>query len=429
MPAKMETIEKNKVKVEMTILPEQIEKGLDYSYNKNKKSFKINGFRPGKVPRKMVEQFYGVEVLFEDAINYVYPEAITSAIKEFNLEPVSDPEVSVKEATREQFVLTAEFFVKPEVTLGDYKGLEIKEISKEVTDEDVENELKRVAEMNSRLVSVEGRTAEKDDTVEIDFEGFVDGEAFEGGKGEGYSLKLGSGQFIPGFEDQLIGTKAGDDVTVKVKFPDDYHAENLKGKDAEFKVHVIEVKMTEIPEINDDFAGDVSEFETLAEYKEDIRKKLAETKERNAEAAMKAEAREKAAANATVDIPECMFDNEVNAIVDRYRMQLQNQGATLEQYLDMMGMKYEDFTAQIRPGAEKNVKEQLVIDEITKAEKIECTDEEYDAKLDEFAKIYFNGNKEELLKRTDAELAKNIRADINFEKTVRFILDNAKMVK
>lgn len=418
MAVKQEVIDKNLIKLTYEADADKVEEGLSYSYNKNKKNFNVHGFRPGKAPRKIVEQYYGAEVLFGDAEEYIITDLYYGSIPELGIQPVSYPQnVKVTKMDKDGMEFSLEVYTKPEVTLGQYKNLEITEVPSALTDEEVENAVKSEAEKNARLVTVEDRAAENGDTVNIDFEGFVDGTAFEGGKGENFKLKLGSGQFIPGFEDQLVGANTGDDVTVNVKFPEDYHAEELKGKDAEFKVKVHEIQKQEIPEINDEFASDVSEFDTLAEYKADLAKKLAENKEKSAKAAMTEEALKTAIDNAEIDVPACMIDAEIESEVKRTENQIRMYGMNLEQYFQYMGTTLEQYRENIRPQAELNIRRDLVLEAVAAAEEITVSEEELEKEFEQAA---------EYLKKTVdevKEMFKNRRGDIENEVKQRKAVD------
>ncbi|MBE7065452.1 MAG: trigger factor [Ruminococcaceae bacterium] len=425
MKAKFETIDKNLVKIEVEVAPEKFEEGLAYSFKKNAKNFNVKGFRPGKAPRKMVEQVYGEGVLYDDALNYVLPGEYYDAVKELGLEPVDEPKYDILKIGKDELVFTAEVYVKPEVVLGDYKGLEIKNVSADVTDEDIEAELKKVAESNARMVNVEDRTAVLGDTLDIDFKGLLDGEAFEGGTAEGHSLTLGSGQFIPGFEDQLVGAGVGDEINVNVTFPDDYHAEELKGKPVVFEVKVNGIKTRELPEINDDFASDVSEFETLDEYKADLKAKMAEKKATESKQAMENEVIEKATANATIEVPKCMVERKIDTMIERYKnMVAQQVGIPFEQYVSMCGLTIEGMRNDLREGAEKNVRESLVLEAIAKAEDIKATDEQIDAKLAELAEQY-KMSLDELKERVTDTDRDYFGDEIAVELTIAFLLDSA----
>ncbi len=427
MSVNQEVVSTNLLKLTYVADAEKVEAGLAYSFNKNKKNFVVKGFRAGKAPRKIVEQYYGVEVLFGDAEEYIITDMYYSSIEELGIIPVSHPQnVTVTKMDKESMEFSLEVYTKPEVELGEYKNLEITEVSDVLTDEEVDNAIKSEAEKNARMVTVEDRAAEMGDTVNIDFEGFVDGVAFEGGKGEGFKLKLGSGQFIPGFEDQLVGAASDSDVTVNVKFPEDYHAEELKGKDAEFKVKVHEIQKQELPEINDDFASDVSEFDTLEEYKADLSKNLAEKKAENAKAAMTEEALRKAIDNAKVEIPACMVDAEVENEIKKTEQQVSMYGMDFATYCQYMGTTVEEFKERIRPQAELHVKRDLVLEAILKVENFEVSDEEVDKEFTEAAE-YFKKTVEEV-KNMFADRRDAIVEDIKRRKAVELIFDSAVKV-
>ena len=427
MSVNQEVVSTNLLKLTYVADAEKVEAGLAYSFNKNKKNFVVKGFRAGKAPRKIVEQYYGVEVLFGDAEEYIITDMYYSSIEELGIIPVSHPQnVTVTKMDKESMEFSLEVYTKPEVELGEYKNLEITEVSDVLTDEEVDNAIKSEAEKNARMVTVEDRAAEMGDTVNIDFEGFVDGVAFEGGKGEGFKLKLGSGQFIPGFEDQLVGAASDSDVTVNVKFPEDYHAEELKGKDAEFKVKVHEIQKQELPEINDDFASDVSEFDTLEEYKADLSKNLAEKKAENAKAAMTEEALRKAIDNAKVEIPACMVDAEVENEIKKTEQQVSMYGMDFATYCQYMGTTVEEFKERIRPQAELHVKRDLVLEAILKVENFEVSDEEIDKEFAEAAE-YFKKTVEEV-KNMFADRRDAIVEDIKRRKAVELIFDSAVKV-
>lgn len=425
MNVKCENVEKNVVKLELEVAPEVFEEGLQYSFKKNAHRFQVKGFRAGKAPRKIVEQVYGQEVLYEDALNRVLPGEYYKAVDELGIVPVDDPEYDIVQLDKEKLIFTAKVTVMPEVTLGEYKGLEITLVSDEVTDADVEAELTRVAEQNSRLVTVEDRAAQMGDTLDIDFAGYLDGELFDGGSAQGHQLTLGSGQFIPGFEDQLVGAENGSEVTVAVTFPEDYQAENLAGKPVEFKVTVNAIKKKELPEINDDFASDVSEFETLEEYRNSLREKLAEQKKSSAKNAMENEVVEKASANAEVDIPTCMVERQIQAKMQEYDQSLRMQRASLEQYLAMMGQTVEQFKDQMRPGTEKGLKESLVLEAICKAENIGVEDSQIDEEIDQYAKKYRPDDVEGFKATVTEEDRRRLGESLKINNTVRFLLEQA----
>ncbi len=349
MSVQVETLEKNMAKLTVEIEAERLEKALDAAYNKQKKSISMPGFRKGKVPRAMVEKMYGVEVFYEDAANILLQETYPEAYDESGLEIVSQPSIDVVQLEKgKPFIYTAEVAVKPEVTLGKYKGVTVTKIDTSVSDEEVDAEVETQRNNNARTVSVE-RPIENGDTAVIDFEGFVDDVAFEGGKGENYDLEIGSHSFIDTFEDQLVGKVAGDDVEVNVTFPEQYQAEELAGKPAVFKVKIHEVKAKELPELDDEFAQDVSEFDTLAEYKEDVKKKLTERKEADAHRTKEDEAIEKIIDDAKMDIPEAMIDNQVNSMINDFANNMMQQGLSMEQYMQFTGMTMDKFKEQVRP--------------------------------------------------------------------------------
>ncbi len=428
MSAKYEVTEKNKVLITVDVEPEKFEAALNRSFERNRKKFKIRGFRDGKAPRKMVEQVYGIGAFYDGAFQHLVPQEYEAAVKELNIVPVSEPDYSIVEVEgNSKLVFTASVFVKPEVKLGEYKGIEIKRISTDVTDEDVDAELKRLAEEDYRLEPVEGRPAQNGDTVLIDYAGSVDGVAFEGGTAEGQNLELGSGSFIPGFEDQIVGHEVGDEFVVNVTFPEEYHAEELAGKAAEFKVTLHDIKEKIIPEINDDFAAEKSDFETLAEYREDLKKKLAEKKEKEAKSSTENELIAKAAENAEIDIPECMFDNAVENMLENYRRQISNYGIKFEDYLKMTGNDIESVREQIRPNAERQVREQLVLEAIADTENLKATDAQIEERLREMAAMY-KVEYDEMVKNLSDESKEFVASDLKPMLAIDFLVENAKYV-
>lgn len=383
------------------------------------------GFRKGKAPRKMIEQLYGSQIFFEDAANEIIPDAYADAAKESGLDIVSQPKVSIEQLEAgKPFIFAAEVAVRPEVELGEYKGVEVTKADAEVTDADVEEELKKVQDQNSRTVSVEDRAVKDGDMTVIDFEGFIDGEAFEGGKGENYPLTIGSHSFIDTFEEQMIGMNIGEEKELNVTFPEDYHAENLKGKPATFKVTVKEIKEKQLPELDDDFAQDVSDFDTLAEYKDDLKKKIAERKESEAKAKKESEAIEKVVEAAKMDIPQAMIDTQVNRMLEDFAMRLQQQGLSVEQYFQYTGMTADKIMEEMKPEAVKRIKNSLVLEAVAKAENIEVSEEEFEAELQKMADMY----KMEIEKikefMQDAE-AKQMKDDIAIQKAVELIVSSA----
>lgn len=426
MSFKVEQLEeKNMLKLVIEASAEEFEAGLNAAYNKNKNKISVPGFRKGKAPRKMIEQLYGSQIFFEDAANEIIPDAYADAAKESGLDIVSQPKVSIEQLEAgKPFIFAAEVAVRPEVELGEYKGVEVTKADAEVTDADVEEELKKVQDQNSRTVSVEDRAVKDGDMTVIDFEGFIDGEAFEGGKGENYPLTIGSHSFIDTFEEQMIGMNIGEEKELNVTFPEDYHAENLKGKPATFKVTVKEIKEKQLPELDDDFAQDVSDFDTLAEYKDDLKKKIAERKESEAKAKKESEAIEKVVEAAKMDIPQAMIDTQVNRMLEDFAMRLQQQGLSVEQYFQYTGMTADKIMEEMKPEAVKRIKNSLVLEAVAKAENIEVSEEEFEAELQKMADMY----KMEIEKikefMQDAE-AKQMKDDIAIQKAVELIVSSA----
>ena len=416
--------EKNMVKLVIESTAEEFEAGLNKAYNKDKNKISIPGFRKGKAPRKMIEQMYGAEVFYEDAANAIIPEAYATAAEESKLEIVSQPKISVVQLEKgKPFIFAAEVAVKPEVELGTYKGVEVEKADTEVTDADVEEELKKVQEQNSRTVTVEDRAVKDGDMTVIDFEGFVDGVAFEGGKGENYPLTIGSHSFIDNFEEQLIGMNIGEEKEINVTFPEEYHAEELKGKPATFKVSVKEIKEKQLPELDDDFAQDVSDFDTLAEYKEDLKKTISVRKENEAKAKKEDEAIAKIVETSKMDIPEAMINTQVNRMVEDFAQRLQQQGLSIDQYFQYTGMTADKIVEEMKPEAVKRIQTRLVLEAVAKAEDIQVSDEEFDAELQKMADMY----KMELsqIKEFMREFeGKQIRSDIAIQKAVDLIVNS-----
>ncbi|MBO4242249.1 MAG: trigger factor [Clostridiales bacterium] len=422
----MATIEKkenSRVEIALSASKEEFDKALMASYNKNKKRFQVPGFRKGKVPYGLVVQYYGEGVLYEDAIDEIVNKAYPEVIKENDLQVVSRPELDVQEIGEEGMKYTLTVTVKPEVKLGKYEGVEVPYSEREITDESVNEEIERMRKRNSSLEVVEGRAVKEGDTVVIDYEGFKDGVAFEGGKGENYSLKIGSKSFIPGFEDQIIGHNAGEEFSIEVKFPEDYHAEELKGADATFNVKIHNIKEEIVPELDDEFVKDVSEFDTLDELKADIRKNQEEAAKKEAKNAFLNEVVKTVCDNAEVEIPEVMIDNEVENMVNEQAQRMQSQGIQLEMYLQYMGQTIDEYKQSIRGVAQPRVKSNLVLEAISKDLKIEATAEEYDKEMDEMAKAY-NMEKENILKALgdDNEFVKE---NIVSRKTVEYLEEKA----
>ncbi len=424
--ATKEKAEKNMVSFEFKVSAEEFEAAIQKAYKKNVGKINIQGFRKGKAPRAIIERYYGKEVFYEDAVNIVLPDAYDKAIEEQNIEAVAQPEIDVKDISAETgVVFTAKVAVKPEFELGQYKGVKVKKVTHKTTEKEINAELDRLRARNARMVTVEDRAAQKDDTVVIDYEGFTGGVAFDGGKGEGYELTLGSGQFIPGFEDQLIGANAGDDVTVNVTFPTEYHSKDLAGKDAEFKVKVHAIKMQELPELDDEFAKDVSEFDTFAELKEDVTKKLKEANKNRAKQEFENNVLEAVAEATTIDIPQAMIDTNVENSIRDFAMQMQYQGIDLNQYMQMTGMTIDALKAQFLPDAEKKVKMSLILEKVAKVENIEVSDDEVEAEYKNIAEV----NKMKLDDVKKYLKAEDLKENKLVEKTVNFLVDNADTSK
>ncbi|MBP3701398.1 MAG: trigger factor [Lachnospiraceae bacterium] len=389
MSVQVENMEKNLAKLTVEVSAAELEKAIQKAYLKNKNQFNIPGFRKGKVPRTMVEKMYGVAIFYEEAVNSLLPEAYANAVEESGLDIVSRPEIDVTEVQAGKGVtFTATVAVKPAVTLGQYKGVEVAKAEIEVTDEEVMAEIAKEQEKNATTITVEDRAAALNDTVTIDFEGFVDGEAFEGGKGEDYPLTLGSGSFIPGFEEQLVGANTGDEVEVNVTFPEEYHADELKGKAAMFKVTVKEIKAQELPEIDDEFASEVSEFDTLDEYKDSVKKNLETKKVGEAKAKKEDEALKKIIEASEMEIPELMVETQAENMLDEYAQNLQMQGLSIEMYMQYTGMNQQQMLEQMKPQALDRIQARLVLEAIVAAENIEVSDEDMEKELATMADSY-----------------------------------------
>ncbi|MCD7982468.1 MAG: trigger factor [Clostridiales bacterium] len=381
--------EKNKVKLTIEVSAEEFEQAMQDAYKKQKKDISLPGFRKGKVPMNMIEKMYGPDIFYEEAANILIPQAYRDAADESGEDIVSRPSIDVVQIEKgKSFIFTAEVAVKPEVALGKYVGVEVTEIDTQVTDEDVMNEIDRERENNARIVDVEGRSIENGDTAVIDYEGFSDGVAFEGGTAENYSLEIGSGSFIPGFEEQLIGKNEGDQKQVNVTFPETIQAEALAGKDAVFQVKIHEVKTRELPELDDEFAQDVSEFDTVAEYMADVREKIQARKDAEAKSTQQEEALDKIVEDSSMEIPSEMIDMQVENMINQYAQQMAQQGLSLDQYLQIAGITLEELGEQVRPEAEKHIRQDLVLDAIAEAEKIEVSDEDVEAEIENMAKMY-----------------------------------------
>ena len=428
MSVKVETLEKNMAKLTVEVSAEEFEKALQAAYNKNKSKISVPGFRKGKVPRQMVEKLYGPAFFYEDAANMLIPTEYEKAANESGLDIVSRPEIEIVQIEKgKEFIFTAELAVKPEVTLGEYKGVEVAKADVEVSEEEVNLELEKEREKNARTISVEDRAVENGDMIMLDLEGFVNGVAFDGGKGENYPLTIGSGSFIPGFEEQLVGKNIGEEVEVNVTFPEEYQAPELAGCAATFKCKVNEIKVKELPELDDDFAQDVSKFDTLAEYKEDIKAKLAEDKAAAAKRAKEDAVIEKIIENAQMDIPEAMIDTQARQLVDEFAQRIQSQGLSFEQYLQFTGMNLDTALEQMKPNAVKRIQSRLVLEAIVKAENIEVSDEDVKAEITKMAETY-KMDADKLAEMMGEEEKKQIQMDMAIEKAVELVTEAAKEV-
>jgi trigger factor len=426
MSIKVEKTENNnELKLSFTIEAEKFEEAIQKVYAKSAKYFNIPGFRKGKAPYKIVEKQYGAQIFYEDAFNEVVPEIYEKELKENNIIAVSRPDIDITQMEKgKDLIFTAVVQTKPEVKLGKYKGIELKKIEYTVTDEDINHELGHMQERNSRLVNVENRSVESGDTTVIDFEGFVDGVAFEGGKAEGHELVIGSNTFIPGFEDQIIGMNIDEEKDINVKFPEEYFSKDLAGKDAVFKVKLHEIKKKELPKLDDEFAKDVSEFDTLDELKASIKEKLEEQNVSKAKYETEDEAIKAVSENTNIDIPSGMIETEIDNMIREIEQRLSYQGLTLAQYLQMMNKTESDMRKELEEQAKTSVKTKLVLEAIVVAEKIEASEEELKAKIEEMANTY--GNKVEDLEKNES-LKLYIEEAIKSEKAISFIVDNAKI--
>lgn len=427
MSLQVEKLEKNTAKLTIEVPAEQFDKAVKNAFNKNKSKFNIPGFRKGKAPFEMIKKMYGVAVFFEDAANEVIDASYPDAAKESELEIVSRPDIDVVEIGEgKNFVYTAVVAVKPEVTLGEYKGVEVEKAKAEVTDEDVEAEINSVREKNSRLITVEDRGIENGDMVTIDFDGYVDGKRFDGGKGEDYPLTIGSHTFIDTFEDQLIGKKTGEECEVNVTFPAEYHVEDLKNKPALFKVAIKEIQKKELPEINDEFASEVSDFDTLEEYKNDLKEKL--LKEKQTAAATENENRvvDKVVENASMEIPDQMIDEQVNSMINDYARRLESQGISFKQYAEITGMTAEKLGEQMRPNAVKRIQTRLVLEAVVKAENIQASDEAVEAQFDKMAETY-KMEKEKIKEMFGEDQLAMMKEDLAVQEAIDFLVAEAKL--
>lgn len=429
MSVQVEKLEKNMAKLTVEVSAEDFEKAVNTVYNRNKKSINIPGFRKGKAPRVMIEKMYGAGVFFEDAANLLINTEYPKAAQESELDIVSRPTIDIVQIEKgKSFIFTAEVAVKPEVTLGEYKGVEVEVSAADVTEEEVAAELKKEQEKNSRTIDVDDRAVADGDMVTLDFEGFVDGVAFEGGKGTDYPLTIGSNSFIPGFEDQLVGAVIGEEKEVNVTFPEDYQAAELAGKPAVFKCTVKKIEVKELPELDDEFAKDVSEFDTLEEYKADIKKNLEEKKADAAKRAKEDAAVDAAVANATMEIPDAMLDTQVNQMIDDFARRMQSQGLTMDQYLQFTGTTLASLQEQMKPQALKRIQTRLVLEKIAEAEAIEIADEKIDEEIAKMAEMYkMEADKlKEMLGDAEKE---QMKKDMAVQEAVTILAEAAKEVE
>ena len=424
MSLQVEKLEKNMAKLTIEVSADELEKALQNAYKKQKNKISMPGFRKGKVPRQMVEKMYGADVFYEDAANALIPQAYSEAYDECDLQIVSQPEIDITQIEKgKPFIFTALVATRPEVTLGEYNGLEVDKVSTRVTQKEVDAKIQEEAGKNARTVAVEGRPVKDGDEVVLDFEGFVDGEAFEGGKGENYSLTIGSGTFIPGFEDQLIGVEAEKEVEVKVTFPEEYHAENLQGKDAVFKCTVHAIRAKELPEVDDEFASDVSEkAETLDAYRAEVKAQIKERKENEGKAKKEDQAVEQAVANAEIDLPEPMVDLQAKQMADDFARRIMQQGLSVEQYFQFTGLSEEKMMEELKPQAEKRIRTRLVLEALVAAENIEVSDERLDEELAKMAESY-KMEVEKLKEFMGENEKKQMKEDIAVQDAVTLIVD------
>lgn len=429
MSLQVEKLEKNMAKLTIEVSAEELDKAIETAYQKNKNKISIPGFRKGKAPRKMIEQMYGKEVFYEDAANALIPEAYEKALEECTEEVVSAPKIDVTQIEAgKPFIFTAEVALKPEVTLGKYKGVKVDKIDVEVSDEEVDAAINRERESNARTISVEDRAVKDGDMTVIDFEGFVDGVAFEGGKGENYPLTIGSGAFIPGFEEALIGAEIGKETDVNVTFPEEYQAEELAGKAAVFKCTVKEIKEKELPELDDEFASEVSEFDTMAEYKEDVKKKLAEKKEADAKNAKEDAVIDAIIADAQMEIPDAMVETQQRQMIEEFAQRIQSQGLSMEQYMQFTGLTPAALLDQVKPQALKRIQSRLVLEAVVAAEKMEASEEEFEEEVKTMGEAYqMEADKVKELLGENGK--KQVMEDICIKKAVEFVVENAKEAK
>lgn len=425
MSLQVEKLEHNMAKLTVEVAAEDVEKALQAAYLKQRKQINIPGFRKGKVPRQMIEKMYGPEVFYDEAANNMIPDAYAKAYDESELDIVSQPKIEVVQMEKgKPFIFTAEVATKPEVTLGDYKGLKVDKVSTRVTQKEVDEEIEKERERNARTIEVTDRAVQDKDEVTLDFEGFVDGVAFEGGKGEDYPLTIGSGPFIPGFEEQLIGAEIDKEVEVNVTFPKEYHSEELAGKDATFKCTVHTIKAKELPELDDEFASEVSECETMDAYRAEVKKNIKERKERTGKEKKENQAVDQAIENAQMDIPEAMIEFQVRQMADDFARRIQQQGLTVEQYFQFTGMTAEKMMEEMRPQAEKSIKTRLVLEAIVKAENIEVSDERVEEELTKMAEAY-QMEVEKLKEFMGENEKKQIKEDLAVQEAITLLVNES----
>jgi len=425
MSLQVEKLEKNMARLTIETSAEEFDAAIEKAYQKNKSKMNVQGFRKGKAPRKIIEKMYGAGVFYEEAANILMPEAYGKAVDECDLEIVSQPSIDVVQVEAgKPFIFSAEVAVKPEVTLGTYKGVEVEKNEVEVSEDEVTAEIDRVREQNARTINVEDRPVQDKDQTVIDFEGFVDGEAFEGGKGEDYSLTIGSHSFIDTFEEQLIGKNIGEEVEVNVTFPEDYHAEELAGKPALFKVNIKGIKVKELPELDDEFVQDVSDCETVDAYKEQVKGDLTKKKEDAAKAAKEEEVVTAIIENATMDIPDPMIDTQVRQMVDDFARRIQAQGLSMEQYFQFTGMNPQEFLEQMKPQALKRIQSRLVLEAVVAAENITASDEDIEEELKKMAEAY-QMELDKVKELIGDEQKKQLADDIAVQKAADFVVENA----
>ncbi len=424
MSVQVENLEKNMAKLTIEVSAEELDKAIQTVYMKEKNKISLPGFRKGKVPRHMIEKMYGAEIFFDDAANALISQEYPKAVEESAIDVVSRPEIAVTQIEQgKPFIFTAEVAVRPEVTLGEYKGVPVSAMDTSVTEEELNQEIDKERESNARMVTVEDRTIADGDFAVIDYEGFVDGVAFEGGKDENHSLQIGSHSFIDTFEEQLIGKSAGEEVMVNVTFPEEYHAKELAGKEAVFQVKINEIKTKELPELDDEFAQDVSEFDTLAEYKESVKKKLEERKKAESERAREDEAIQAVIEKAEMEIPDAMVDTQARSMVEDFANRIQQQGLSMEQYMQFTGSTVEQMIEQMKPEALKSIQSRLVLEAVGEKENLQASEEDVEAEITKMADMY-GMEKEELKKLFGDGEMESLKKDIVVQKAVELIMEN-----